>query len=89
LNNRDIYIEDPPDEDPGTWNAESERDRHCMGIKIKTKGEEDASEATHVRIRLMHGAYMIDNMNKATFESWKNIAVCNLDWCQMNMFIGL
>ena len=60
-----------------------------MGIKIRTKGEEDASEATQVRIRLMHGAYMIDNMNKATFESWKNIAVCNLDWCQMNMFIGL
>ena len=89
MNKRDI--ECPPDEDSDTWDEESERDRYCMGIKIRNKGkrEEGASEATQVRIRLMHGAYMIDDMDKATFESWKNIAVCNLDWCQMNMFIGL
>jgi hypothetical protein len=62
-----------------------------LGIKIRNKGkeEEGASEATQVRIRLMHGAFMIDKMDKVTFESWKNMPICNLDWYQMNMFIGL
>jgi hypothetical protein len=89
LNKRDI--ECPPDEDSDTWDEESERDRCSMGIKISNQGREerDASEATQIRIRLMHGAYMIDDMDKATFESWKNMPVYNLDWCQMNMFIGL
>ena len=84
-------MECPPNKNPSTWLEESERDSHCMGIKIKTKGEEeeDAREATQVRIRLKHGAYMIDDMDRATFEDWNNMAVCDLDWCRMNMFIGL